>query len=167
MSKSIVQITFEIDKSKGELEFRTFNSTQPAGGKMFAIVSKLTGDNLVNFNIYSCGKDGAELLKDKTVTINEFMQIINGFEATIQKINPSVRIVENNTDAAITNFEGEGVVNGQIAPEEILNILQGEDSPLKDLTKDEIADAIGGIVKEFKNFLDKDIDPSERLRKFM
>ena len=116
----VIKITFEINASQGEFEFRQYNTTEPVDGLMYVLVSKITKGNQVNFHLYSADANGPTLLTDTTVSMDKFEQAVMALEEDLQKKNPNVLLAENGNNFIAMGRDGIGaekVHMGQVPPE--------------------------------------------------
>lgn len=104
MGSKLIRTSFHVDMAKGELPFRVFHSTEGVRDKMFAVMSKLTADNDVYYKIIGVDASGVTVLQETTTTMETFFKVVKDFETTVQKVQPTFRLVQaHGNEFALTN----------------------------------------------------------------
>jgi hypothetical protein len=143
----VQRIEFQVDMSKGELPFRTYASSRPVKGKLFALVSKLNADNNVFFQLYllDAQTGGTNLIRETTVTQDEFTNIVQAIEDDIKTVDSNVEFkVQHGQQIALTN---EGLVEDDNF-EDVASFVAGVMT--KQITKDEATDIFMAFPREKK-----------------
>lgn len=128
MESKVFRMSFEIDASAGELPFRTFHSNMMINGKMFAVASKLTADNRVNFKIVGVDGNGPKTLMENTVPMDKFFELLSKFQTMLQGIEPAFTMIQaTEQEVAITNhpLAQDGKLTKEAA-QDMLNDLEGQ-----------------------------------------
>lgn len=126
MAPKIIKFAFQVDQGVGEIPFRMFHSSKQVNEKVFAVVSKLTKDNLVEYQILGVDGRGPKVLRQTKSVMDDFYKDLRKLETTLQTIDPSVKMLENHGDGmALTNHElADGVKMNKAVAQDILNELE-------------------------------------------
>lgn len=114
---NIVRLSFEINRDNGELPFRRYFSSLPVAGAAYVIISKLTKENLVDFEVYCMEETGPDRVSQTVTTMEKFFETVQFIEKRLQQDNPSVKLIEM-TDESValeTDLKGEVKQNPELA----------------------------------------------------